>query len=116
LVYKPYFETSILLFEPFGQLRAEMKKKKLSTSEQPKSLWISHVVSNLYGTQIEIWAGFGAVDITEKKFGPIMINFWGQFFHVFMGKKSLIFFEYCRVRTTKLHKIKVKRINFFLKE
>ena len=42
-------------------------------------------VSNLYGTEIEIWAGFGPVGYTEK------IN-WANYeqllravFHVFMG-------------------------------
>ena len=38
------------------------------------------MVSNFYGTEIEIWAGFGADDNTEKKIGPIMSNFLGQFF------------------------------------
>ena len=48
-----------------------------------------HAVSNLYGTEIEIWAGFGLVGITEKKrFGPIMSNFLGRSFQVFMGKKT----------------------------
>ena len=28
------------------------------------------------------------IGITEKKIGPIMSNFWGQFFHVFKGKKK----------------------------
>ena len=34
----------------------------------PKSLYISPGMSNLYGTEIEIWAGFEADDNTEKKF------------------------------------------------
>ena len=38
LVYKPQFGTSILLFEPFGQLRAERKKK-----------WIWFFLSNFWG-------------------------------------------------------------------
>ena len=33
----------------------------------PKSFYISHVVSNFNGTEIEIWAGFGPFGITEKK-------------------------------------------------
>jgi hypothetical protein len=33
----------------------------------PKSLYISRDVSNFYGTEIEIWAGFGPLDNTEKK-------------------------------------------------
>ena len=41
----------------------------------PKSLYISHLVSNFYGTEIEIWAGFGLVSITEKKNWPIISNF-----------------------------------------
>ena len=32
----------------------------------PKSLYISWVLSNFYGTKIEIWAGFGPVGNTEK--------------------------------------------------
>jgi hypothetical protein len=50
-------------------------------------------VSNFYGTEIEIWAGFEPDGSTEKKFGPIMSNFCGAFFHVFIGKKTFeIFF------------------------
>ena len=34
-------------------------------------------VGDFYGIEIEIWAGFGPVDITEmNKFGPIMGNFF----------------------------------------
>ena len=33
------------------------------------------MVSNFYGTEIEIWAGFGPVGSSEKKTGPIMSNF-----------------------------------------
>ena len=55
----------------------------------PKSLLnISHMVSNFYGKEIEIWAGFGSVGNTEEKIGSIMSNFWGRFYHVFMGKKD----------------------------
>ena len=40
-------------------------------------------MGDFYGTGIEIWAG-----ITEKKrFGPIMSNFIGRFFH---GQKNRI--------------------------
>ena len=46
-------------------------------------------MGDFYGTGIEIWDGFGLVDITEKKiFGPIMSNFIDQFFQVFMGKQN----------------------------
>ena len=43
---------------------------------------------HVYGTEIEISAGFGPVGNTEKKLGPIMSIFCGCFFHVFMGKKN----------------------------
>ena len=47
-------------------------------------------MGDFYVTEIEIWAGFGPVGITEKKrFGPIMSNFLGRFFQVFMGKKTI---------------------------
>ena len=32
----------------------------------PKSLWRTPAVGDFYGTEIEIWAGFGPVGITEK--------------------------------------------------
>ena len=48
---------------------------------QAKSLYISHAVSNFYGTGIEIWAGFGPVGNTEKK------SFEGGFF-MFHGEKN----------------------------
>jgi hypothetical protein len=47
-------------------------------------------VSNFYGTEIKIRAGFGPVGNTEKKIGLIMSNFRGQLFHVFMGKKKYL--------------------------
>ena len=39
------------------------------------------------GIGIETGARLGLVGITEKKIGPIMSNFLGRFFQVFMGKK-----------------------------
>ena len=52
---------------------------------EPKSLYIIHVVGNIYGTKIEILAGFWLVGNTGNFFWPIMSNFWELFFHVFMG-------------------------------
>ena len=45
-----------------------------------KSLYISLVVSSFYGTEIEIWVGFGPVGNTEKRMGV---------FYVFRGKKII---------------------------
>ena len=36
---------------------------------KPKSLYISCALSNFYGTEIKIWAGFGPVGSTEIKWG-----------------------------------------------
>ena len=36
-----------------------------------RALYISRAVSNLYGTEIEIWAGIGLVGNTEKKWGQL---------------------------------------------
>ena len=49
-----------------------------------KSLHESLAERHFYGTETEIWADFGPVSSTEKKFGPIMSNFWGDFL---TGKK-----------------------------
>jgi len=40
-----------------------------------KSLYISRVVNNFYGIEIEIWAGFGPVGNIERKIGLILSNF-----------------------------------------
>ena len=43
---------------------------------QAKSLNISHALSNVYGTEIEIWAGFGPrLAMLKKKLWPIISNF-----------------------------------------
>ena len=42
------------------------------TDNQSHYTYLSRAMSNLYGTEIEIWARFGPVGKTEKK---IMINF-----------------------------------------
>ena len=57
-----------------------------------KSVYISCAVSNFNGIEIELWAGFRQDCSAEKNFGSIMSNFWGWFFHVFIGKKNLEFF------------------------
>ena len=59
------------------------------------------------------WAG-----LWEKRFGPIMSNFWGRFFQLFVVKKKIlkIFWKHCSVRTEKLHRKKVKKNIIFLEE
>ena len=44
--------------------------QKVSLS-QLRSLYLSRAVSNFYGTEIEIWAGFGPVGSTEKNLGRL---------------------------------------------
>ena len=45
-------------------------------SVQAKSLYRSRAGRHFYGTEYEIWADFGPVGNTEKKYGgPIMSNF-----------------------------------------
>ena len=59
-------------------------------SKNPKSLYRSRAGRHFYGTENEIWAGFGPVGDTEKKnWGPIMTNFWGGFF-MFSWAKNYI--------------------------
>ena len=62
---------------------------KLSTTLS-KSLYRSLAGRHFYGTKNVIWAGFGPVGNTEKRFGPSMSNFWGRFY-VFIGKTMFIF-------------------------
>ena len=74
-------------YGPVKQLILNYNKRNIEL--KPKSLYISHEVSNFYGTEIEIWSGFGPDGNTGKNFGPIMSNIW-EFFHVFMGKRKLV--------------------------
>ena len=48
---------------------------------------------NFYGTEIEIWAGFGPVGNTEKKIGADYEQLLRVFFHVFRGEKIIICFN-----------------------
>ena len=51
------------------------------------SLYISRTVSNFYGTGIEIWAGFGPDENTDKKMGRLWATFEVGFF-MFSGAKK----------------------------
>ena len=61
--------------------------------QEPKSLYRSRARRHFYGTENEIWAGFGPVCNTEKKWGRIMSNFRGWFFHVFRRGKKIIYLK-----------------------
>ena len=67
-------------------------------------------MGDFYGTGIEIWAGFGPVGITEKKWADNEQVF-RLFFSSFHGLKKQK--KHCSVRTKKLHKMKLDF--FFLK-
>ena len=68
--------------------------KQCRHSVQPKSFYISCAVSNFYGTEIEIWAGFGPVGNTETKIGVDYEQILRAVFSCFHGQKNgLIFFE-----------------------
>ena len=45
-----------------------------------KSYYVSPAVSNFYGTEIEIWAGFGPVGNSGKR--------WVDYGHFLMGKRK----------------------------
>ena len=63
-----------------------------------KSLYISPVVSTFYGTDIEIWAGFGSVRSTEKKCWADYEQLLRVFFFMF---SESIFFIYIVVSPIK---------------
>ena len=48
-------------------------------------------MSNFYGTEIDIWAGFGPVGSTEKEIWTDHEQLLKTFFHVFIGKKNVRF-------------------------
>ena len=73
-----------------GQSRnmvAEKHRTRGCAAFHPKSLYISYPVSYLYEREIEIWAGFGPVGNTEKKWeGRLWATFEGGLF-MFLGAK-----------------------------
>ena len=57
-------------------------------SEKNEGVWNqSH---HFYGTEIEIWVGFGPVGSTEKKIWADYEQLMRALFHVFRGKKTVI--------------------------
>ena len=90
---------------------------KIEQILETKSLHISHAVSNYYGTEMEIWAGFGPIGKTEKKIWADYEQLLRTVFLCFHGQKQNLkyFKNHCSVRTKKLHKMKVKKYFFFLK-
>ena len=57
-----------------------------SDVQSPKSLYISHAVSNFNGTDIESWALFEPVNITEKKIWANYEQLLRVFFSCFHGQ------------------------------
>jgi hypothetical protein len=63
-----------------------------------KSLYRSCAGSHFYGTEYEIWADFGPVVNTEKKWGADYEQLLMPIFHFFVGKKMLNFLKkHCNV-------------------
>ena len=55
---------------------------------------------------------FGRLAILKKNSGPIMSNFWGQFFMFWGAKRKLkSFWRYCSICTDKLHNISLRKKN-----
>ena len=52
---------------PLQPVLLDGSPSKVSRGNQNHYMYISYTVSNFYGTEIEIWAGFGPVGSTEKK-------------------------------------------------
>jgi hypothetical protein len=67
------------------------------------------MVSNFFGTEIEIWACFGLVGNTEEKNWADCEQLFRAVFSCFMGKFFFNFKKYFSVRYKKLHKMKVKK-------
>ena len=79
-----------------GQSRNMVAEKSINrgcAAFHPKSLYIGHAMSNFYGTEIEIWAGFGPVGNTEKKLGANYEQLLRPVFSCFRD----FFFKYCSI-------------------
>ena len=78
---------------------------------QAKSLYISRVVSNFYGTWFEILVGFGPVITTEKN--NLAVEYATLEGSFFMAKKIFFFKKYYSVCAKKMH-MYLKKLNFIL--
>ena len=77
---------------------------KIEQILETKSLYISHPVSNYYGTEIEIWAGFGPIGNTEKKNWAFYAQLLRTSFFMFSWINFYkCFKKYCSIRIRKLH-------------
>jgi hypothetical protein len=66
----------------------------------PKLLYRSRAGRDFYGTESEIWAGFGPVGNTEKKIGVDYKQLLSAFFSCFQRQNFVFysFLKYCSVR------------------
>ena len=84
---------------------------------QSHYMYISHVVSN-YGTEIEIWAGFGPVGSTEKKLGANYEQHLRLAFSCFQGQNNTYFIFFLNIVASALKsciKWRWKKYKFFRK-
>ena len=72
-----------------------------------KSLHRSCTWRHFYGTENEIWIGFGPVVNTEKKIGGWLWATFEGVFSCFQGQKIFFLFKYCSIRSKRLHNMKV---------
>lgn len=81
---------------------------------QANLLYINQAVSNFYGTEFVIWAGFGPVGSIEKKIGLQSMLFLRAVFSCF--HRQFFFLNIVlTVRTEKLHYISLIIFFFFFK-
>ena len=71
-------------------------------------------MGDLYGTGIEVWAGFGTIGSTEKRVRADYEQLLRVVFSCFQGKNGSFKKKHCSVRTKKLQKMKLRI--FFLKK
>ena len=81
--------------EYVNQVRKIMK----FLSSRPKSLYRIRAGRQLYGTENDIWAGFGPVGNTEKKLGANYEQLLRVVFSCFQGQKMILDFvlKHCSV-------------------
>ena len=122
-----FFSIFFGFFRKYLQVRMRVWAQKLGCRCMRRTLWKcvrcvcgceqnSAHTKGLDWYRISVLGRLGSRASTEKKvLGRLWVTFEGCFFMFSGAKKMSNFFQkYCSVRTKKLHKMKVKKMYFFL--
>ena len=93
-----------------------MQRDGMQVAMQPKSKWRSRAGGDFYEKYLRFGLVLGRLAILKNKYWTNYEHFLRAFsFLYFRGNKS-VSIKYCSIRTKKLHKMKERKLYFFLRQ